>query len=62
MDELSKKNDNSGFKFIVNSSGLESNFSEVKAPIAFLDSIKKRKISIEESRYKQEKFDRYLKK
>ena len=41
-------------KFVVNSSNLETDFSELKDPVAFLDNIKKREISIEEARYKQE--------
>ena len=40
-------------KFIVNSSGLETNFIELKDPLAFLDSIKKREMLIEEARHKQ---------
>ena len=31
-------------KFVVNSSNLETDFSELKASLAFLDSIKKREI------------------
>ena len=45
--------------FIVNSSGLEINFIELKDPVAFLDGIKNREISIEEVQHKQEKFNRY---
>ena len=40
-------------KFIVNSSELETNFIELKDPLAFLDSIKKREMLIEEARHKQ---------
>ena len=40
IDELSKKIYYDGLKFIVNSNGLETNFSELKNPVAFLDSIK----------------------
>ena len=57
-----KKIDYGNLKFIVNSIGLETNFSDLKDPVAFLDSIKKREISIEEIQFKQEEFDRYLKK
>ena len=49
-------------KFIVNSSCLETNFSELIDPVVCLDSIKKREILIEEVRHKQEGFNRYLKK
>ena len=53
--------DYNDLKFTVNSSGLETNFNELKDPVAFLDGIKKREISIEEAWHKQEKFSRYLK-
>ena len=49
-------------KLIVNTNGLETDFSELKNPVVFLDNIKKREISIEETRYKQEQFNNYLKK
>ena len=50
MDELSKTIDYGDLKFTVNSTGLETNFSELKDPVAFLDSIKKREILIETKR------------
>ena len=59
---MSKKIDYGDLKFIVNSSGLETNFSKLKDPVAFLDSIRKREISIEEPQYNQEEFNRYLEK
>ena len=40
VNELSKKLDYGDFKFIVNSSSLETNFSELKDPVASIDSIK----------------------
>ena len=40
VDELSENTDYGDLKFIVNSSGLETDFSELKDPAAFLDSIK----------------------
>ena len=49
-------------KFIVNNSGLKIDFSKLKDPVAFVDSSKNLEISIEEARYKQEAFNRYLKK
>ena len=49
-------------KFIVSSSGVKTDFSEIKDTVAFLDNIRKREISIHEARYKQEEFGRYLKK
>ena len=60
--DLSKTIYYGDFKFIVNSSGIETNFSELKDLVAFLDSIKKCEISIEGVRNKQEEFNRYLKK
>ena len=48
-------------KLIVNSSGIEINFSELEDPLAFLDNIKKGETSIEEAQHKQEEFNRYLK-
>ena len=62
MGQLSKTIDYGDLKFIVNNSGLETDFSELKDPVAFLESIKKREILIEEAPYKQEEFNRYLKK
>ena len=62
IDELSKKIDYGNLKFLVSSSGLETDFSELKDHVAFLDSIKKREILIEEARYKQKEFDRNFKK
>ena len=50
------------FQFIVNSSGIKTDISELIDPVAFLDIIKKREITIEEARHKQEEFKRYLKK
>ena len=62
IDELSKAFDYGDLKFMISSSGIETHFSELKDPVAFHDSIRKREISIEEARHKQEEFDRYLKK
>ena len=61
IDEFSKTINYGDLKFIVNSSGLETDFSELKDPVAFLDSIKKRELLIEEVRHKQEEFNRYKK-
>ena len=49
-------------KFIINSIDLETDFSELRDPVAFLNSIKKPEILIEEARHKRKKFNRYLKK
>ena len=56
MDELSKTIDYGDLKFIISSSGTETDFSELKDPVAFIDSIRKREISIEEVLHKQEEF------
>ena len=56
-----KKNYQGYLKFIVNSIGVETDFRELKDPEAFLGSIKKPEISLEETRYKQKQFRRYLK-
>ena len=50
IDEVSKKNDYGDLEFVANNSGLQANFNELKDPLAFLDSIKKREISMEEAR------------
>ena len=47
--------------FIVNSTGDETNFSEVEDPITFLN-INSNGITIEEAKESQEDFNRYLKK
>ena len=52
IDELSKTTDYRDLKFIISSSGTETDFSEVKDSAAFLDSIRKPEISIEESRHR----------
>ena len=62
IDELYKTIDYGDLKFLISKSGTETDFSESKDPVAFLDIIRKREISIEEARNKQEEFNRYLKK
>ena len=62
IDELYKTIDYTDLKFIVNGSDLETSFSKLKDLVAFLDSIKKHEILIEEARHKQEEFNGYLKK
>ena len=62
IDKLPKKIDYGDLKFIVNRSGLKTDFSELKDPVAFLDNIKKREILREEAQNKQEEFNRHLKK
>ena len=48
--------------FIVNSTGNETDFSEVENPITFLSKIKSGEITIEEAKESQEDFNNYLKK
>ena len=57
IDELSKNIDCGDLKFTVTSTGV-TNFCELKDPVPFRDSIKKRETSIEEARFKQIEFDR----
>ena len=60
------KTDYGDLKFIVHSSGLETNFSELKNLLFFcfffffffFDSVKKSELSIEKARYKEEKINR----
>ena len=59
IDELSKTIDYGDLKFIIISSDTETDFSELKDPVAFLDSIRKRERSIEEAQHKEEEFNRY---
>ena len=54
IDELSKKINHGDLKFIISSTGTETNFSELKDPVTFLDSIRKCEISIEEARHKNQ--------
>ena len=46
--------------FNVNRSGLETDFSVLKNPVAVLYTLKKIVISIKEGKYKQEEFYEYL--
>ena len=48
--------------FIVNSTGDETDFSDVEDPITFLNNIKSGEITIEEAKESQEDFNKYLKK
>ena len=60
-NELFKSIDYGDLKFIIGSSGTETHFSDLKDFVAFIDSIRKREISIEEVRHKPEELNRYLK-
>ena len=48
--------------FIVNSTGNETDFSEVENPITFFSKIKSGETTIEEAKESQEDFNNYLKK
>ena len=56
IDKSSKTIDYGDLKFIITISGTETDFSELLDPVAFLDRIRRREISIEEARHKQETF------
>ena len=45
-DELSKKIGQGDLTFLVNSTALETNFSELKDPVAFLEKKKKKRANI----------------
>ena len=51
-----------GLKSVISSNSKETDFSKLKDLVPFLDSIRKREISIEEARHKEEEFSRHLKK
>ena len=53
-DELLKTIDYGDLEFIVNSTGIETDSSELKDRVAFFDSTKNRDILIEEVWHKQE--------
>ena len=61
IDEFSEKINYGDLKFIVKRSDLGNYFSELRDPVIFLDSIKRREILIEEAQHKREEFNRYLK-
>ena len=54
------KNDYGDLKFIIRSSGLETNFRKLKYTVGFVDRIKKREILMEVARHKLEELNRYL--
>ena len=56
IDKSTKTIDYGDLKFIITISGTETDFSELLDPVAFLDRIRRREISIEEARHKQETF------
>ena len=62
IHQLSKKIDYGDSRFIISSSVVGTDFSELRDPVAFLHSTRKREILIQEARHKQEEFNKYLKK
>ena len=60
IEELNNKIDYDNLKYVVESSGDEYNFNEIKDAITFLDYIKKGKISIEKAKKKQQDYYNYL--
>ena len=56
IDKSTKTIHYGDLKFIITVSGTETDFSELIDPVAFLDRIRRREISIEEARHKQETF------
>ena len=47
-------------KFIIRSSGLETNFRKLKYTVGFVDRIKNSEILMEVARHKLEELNRYL--
>ena len=67
LEELNNKIDYDNLEYVVERSGakkdsIEYNFNKIKDPTAFLNDIKKGKISIQEAKDKQENYYNYLKK
>ena len=49
IEDLPTKNDYCDFNFIVQSGDIETDFTDLKTPVALLDSIKKRELLIEKA-------------
>ena len=60
IEELNNKIDYNNLKYFVVSSGDEYSFDKLNDPIAFLNNIKKGKISLEEAKNKQQNYRNYL--
>ena len=60
IKELDNKIDYDNLKYVVERSGVEYNFNEMKDPITFLNDIKEGKISLEEAKEKQKEYYNYL--
>ena len=57
---MDNKIDYDNLKYVVESSGDEYRFNKIEYPIAFLNDIKKGKISLEEAKEQQKKYYNYL--
>ena len=57
LEELNNKIDYDNLKYVVESSGDEYKFNKIEDPIALLNNIKKGKISLEEAKEKQKKYN-----
>ena len=60
LEELNNKIDYDNLKYVVESSGDEYRFNKIEYPIAFLNDIKKGKISLEEAKEQQKNYYNYL--
>ena len=60
IEEYNKKIDYNNLKYVVVSSDDEYSFDKLKDPIAFLDDIKKGKISLKEAKDQQQDYFNYL--
>ena len=60
IEELNNKIDYDNLKYVVVSSGKKFYFDGLENPIAFLNDIKKGKISLEEAKNKQQNYRNYL--
>ena len=60
IEELNNKIDYNNLKYFVVSSGDEYSFDKLNDPTAFLNNIKKGKISLEEAKNKQQNYRNYL--
>ena len=61
MKELTIKIDDNDLNFTVNSTGNDSDFSEIDDPITFLNKIKSNKTTLDEAKASQKDFHNYLK-
>ena len=62
LNKLSKEIDYDNLKFVVESSGDESDFTVLKSPLVLLNNIRTGKIKLEEAKTLQKYYDAYLRK